>query len=65
MKSISESGIYYVTNAVSDKPENSGGFFSIVFANSNTGAGLYVPNTAFATSYKVKIVDGSWTYFAL
>lgn len=65
MKSISESGIYYVTNGVSNKPENSGGFLAIIFANSNTGAGLYIPNTAFATSYKVAIVDGSWSYYAL
>lgn len=65
MKSISESGVYYVTNAVADKPESSGGLFVLIKANTTTGTGIYIPNTAFSTSYKVAIVNSTWSYYAL
>ena len=62
MKSITSSGVYYVTNGVSDKPTASGGMLAIAFGNASTAAGLYVANTVTQQIYWVTVVNGIWTY---
>ena len=65
MKSITSSGIYYVTNGVSDKPTATGGMLAIAFGNASTATGLYVANTATQQIHWVTVVNGIWTYNAV
>lgn len=63
MHDISESGIYYVANAVTDKPSNLGGL--LIFAIGTTAAkcGLYVTNAATSPKiYAVSVIGTTWTY---
>ena len=75
MKSINNSGLYYIYNAVTDKPMSAGGLFAIKFSNAinaNTGkhthgSGLFLANAnsngLFA--FRVSIIDGTWYYHPL
>lgn len=67
MQDISKSGIYYVYNAVTDKPEPTGGILILnrAVATNATGTGLYVPNTASPNIYKITITNNTWAYRAL
>ena len=62
MQTMGESGVYYMVNAVTDKPEATGGTFLLNRPTHDTGCGLYIPNTAYANLYKVSIANGSFTY---
>lgn len=59
---VSDSGIYYIANAVTNKPNSTGGMLLLNKGNTNTGSGLYVPNEDTPSLYKVSIVDGNWHY---
>ena len=66
MKSINKSGLYYIYNAVTDKPMNSGGLFAVKFSNAEslTGSGLFLAN-ANSNGYfafRVSVVGGTWYY---
>ena len=41
-KDISKSGIYYVTNAVQDKPDGTGGLYLLSFYDEGINIGLYI-----------------------
>lgn len=62
MQTMGESGVYYMVNAVTDKPEATGGIFLLNRPTHDTGCGLYIPNTAYANLYKVSITNGDFTY---
>lgn len=64
MKSIKGSGIYYIANAVTDKPHSSGGMLVLADAQGNgqTMAGLYQPNNSSLSPYRVSVVGGVWAY---
>lgn len=67
MHSISESGVYYVSNAVTDKPNANGGLFVVAFTSTGYAGGLYVAATsANATAvYRVTVTPSAWTYVQL
>lgn len=56
-------GIYYVTNAVTDKPTSTGGAY---FVSSQGGAvgGLYI-QVGTGKAYVVRYTDSTWTYTPL
>lgn len=60
---ITETGIYYVKNAVTDKPGNQGGFYCCSVLQNNVIAGLY--STLTGVTYSVRCNYGSWDYFEL
>lgn len=62
MQSITESGLYYLANVVTDKPDATGGYLAISFASSTVGAGVYLPNTSTGKCYQVSVSSGTWTY---
>lgn len=59
---VTDSGIYYIANAVTNKPDSTGGMLILDKGNTNTGSGLYIPNEDTPSLYKVSIVDGNWHY---
>lgn len=63
MHDITASGIYYLRNAVTDKPTTSGGAY-FVMSYSGTVAGLFI-NTASDKLYIVTCVSNNWTYTAI
>lgn len=69
MKAINKSGIYYIYNAVTDKPIASGGVLIVRFSNKNAliGAGIFIANTTFTGNNisRVSIVDGTWSYITI
>lgn len=69
MKAINKSGIYYIYNAVTDKPIASGGVLIVRFSNNNAliGAGIFIANTTFTGNNisRVSIVDGTWSYITI
>lgn len=60
--SASDNGIYYMANAVTNKPDSNGGLLLLDKGDTNTGSGLYVPNDNTPSLYKVSIIDGNWDY---
>lgn len=66
MHNISESGVYYIANGVSDKPHSNGGMFVVAFYNGYAG-GLYVAATAASVTavYRVTVTPSGWTYVQL
>lgn len=65
MQSITESGVYFVGNSVTDKPTGGGGIFILAKANATTGAGIFLGNATNSVPYGVSIMNGTWTYHAL
>lgn len=65
MHDIHTSGVHYVTNAVSDKPNATGGLLTISFAANGNGAGIYqVASVSNPYTYAVNYIASSdtWTY---
>ena len=62
MDTISQNGVYYIANAVPNKPNSVGGMLLLNKGNTNTGSGLYVPNDDSSSLYKISIVNGVWHY---
>ena len=65
MHDIHTTGVHYVTNAVEDKPHNSGGILIIAFAANGNGTGIY--SVASATNPHMFVVNyvsstDTWTY---
>lgn len=69
LKAINKSGIYYVYNAVTDKPIASGGVLIVRFAvnNAATGAGIFIANTTLTDNniFRVSIISGTWHYVTI
>jgi len=69
MKSINKSGLYYIYNAVTDKPMNSGGLFAVKFSNAAnlTGSGIFLANANSTGNfaYRVSIIGGTWYYHTI
>lgn len=65
MHNISESGVYFVGNSVTDKPVSGGGLLVLAKANSTTGAGIFLGNSTSSAPYGVSIINGTWTYHEL
>lgn len=62
---IKSSGLYFVANAVSDKPLNVGGLYSLSSADSNATnkVGIYIANNAQSSPAVVgSIVGEPWSY---
>ena len=69
LKAINKSGIYYIYNAVTDKPIASGGVLIVRFAvnNASTGAGIFIANTTLTDNniFRVSIISGTWYYVTI
>ena len=60
---ITTPGIYYLRNAVTDKPTSTGGIY-IVSSYSGTIAGIFI-SVASDKAYIVTYISGTWTYTQL
>lgn len=66
MNNVTSSGLYYLGNAVTDKPINIGGMFIAMFGNPNVAVGLYVGYVSSGTAvYRSNYSNGVWTHYAV
>lgn len=61
---ILTSGVYYVTNAVTDKPTSTGGAYFVSSANSSAVGGLFI-QVGTGKAYVVTYSGSTWTYTPL
>lgn len=62
MHDVNESGLYYMGNSVTDKPDTYGGLLVFMKANETTKCGLYLTNTNDPQLYGVSVVGTTWSY---
>lgn len=65
MHDIKKPGIYYVSNAVTDKPVEYGGILVLASASTSgvTMSGIYCSNRSQGVDlYSVSVISGAWTY---
>lgn len=60
---ISASGIYYLKNAVTDKPINQHGMLILSVIDSNTAMGLYLPSANSYAVYTCVKAGGTWAFY--
>lgn len=58
---INKTGIYYLKNAVTDKPDSNGGYYSLSCYDNNTMSGIFV-STVGKKTYLVSKSGGIWAY---
>lgn len=62
---IKETGAYYISNNVTDKPANTGGLFIVYFYNSEIAHGYYSPNNRNGECPYMCLYNGSWVFRGL
>lgn len=62
INSINKNGVYYVTNAVTDKPNANGGIFIVATHPNGVGVSYYIPLSSTPYMYQGTRYNNVWTF---